>query len=51
MDHTNFDTVKALWMSLGLPQELLQNHLRLTGDPQSALPSSFHLGLAAQVCK
>lgn len=42
------DALKTLWISNGLPEDFL-SHLKLTGNPDTAVPSSFRLGLAAQV--
>ncbi|EJD50911.1 putative l-carnitine-related dehydratase protein [Auricularia subglabra TFB-10046 SS5] len=38
---------RALWTSLGLPEESLE-YLRLEGDAENAVDSSFRLGTAAQ---
>ncbi|KAF8503218.1 CoA-transferase family III [Hysterangium stoloniferum] len=42
------NVVQGLWRSAGLPNDVLHKYLRLTGDPDTALPSSFRLGVAAQ---
>lgn len=42
------EALKTLWISNGLPEDFL-SHLKLTGNPDTAVPSSFRLGLAAQV--
>ncbi|KAJ3492920.1 hypothetical protein NLJ89_g11137 [Agrocybe chaxingu] len=40
--------LRNLWTSNGLPEEFLR-HLKLRGDADSAVNSSFRLGLAAQI--
>ncbi|KAF8904080.1 CoA-transferase family III [Gymnopilus junonius] len=40
--------LRSIWTSNGLPEGFLQ-HLKLTGNPDTAIPSSFKLGLAAQI--
>uniref|UniRef100_A0A8H8CFM0 CoA-transferase family III n=1 Tax=Psilocybe cubensis TaxID=181762 RepID=A0A8H8CFM0_PSICU len=42
------EALKAIWISNGLPEHFL-NHLKLKGDADTAVPSSFRLGLAAQI--
>lgn len=41
--------LKSIWLSNGLPEDFL-SHLKSTGNPDTAIPSSFRVGLAAQVC-
>lgn len=38
----------SLWVSNGLPENFL-SHLKLTGNPDTVVQSSFRVGLAAQV--
>ncbi|KDR82409.1 hypothetical protein GALMADRAFT_237704 [Galerina marginata CBS 339.88] len=40
--------LRSIWTSHGLPEGFLHN-LKLIGDPDNAVPSSFRLGLAAQI--
>ena len=49
MSSRSYNVVKSLWESLGLPPGFPERHLHLTGDPNCTLPSSFNLGLVAQV--
>ncbi|KAF8817175.1 CoA-transferase family III [Phlegmacium glaucopus] len=46
--HAIPDALKILWISNGFPEDFL-SHLKLTGNPDTAVPSSFRLGLAAQI--
>ena len=39
---------EAIWRSAGLPDSLV-SRLSLTGNPDTAINSSFRLGVAAQV--
>ena len=41
--------LRSIWISNGLPESFL-GHLKLSGNPDTAIQSSFRLGLAAQVC-
>ncbi|KAF9483445.1 CoA-transferase family III [Pholiota conissans] len=42
------EQLKTLWLSAGLPEDFLSN-LSLVGNPDTAVPSSFRVGLAAQI--
>ena len=42
--------LKSIWLSNDLPEDFLV-HLNLTGDPDTVVPSSFRVGLAAQVSR
>jgi len=44
-----YPALKSIWLSNGLPENFL-SHLKFTGNPDIAIPSSFRIGLAAQVC-
>ena len=44
-----YPALKSIWLSNSLPEDFL-SHLKLTGNPETAIPSSFRVGLAAQVC-
>ncbi|KAF8158508.1 CoA-transferase family III domain-containing protein [Crassisporium funariophilum] len=41
------EAVRNLWLASGLPENIL-NHLILAGNPDTAVPSSFRIGVAAQ---
>jgi len=43
--------VQTLWRSVGFPVKIVDENLCLIGDAYSTLPSSFNLGVAAQVIK
>ncbi|KAF8955300.1 CoA-transferase family III domain-containing protein [Flammula alnicola] len=42
------DQLKSIWISNGLPERFI-SHLKLTGNQDAVGPSSFRLGLAAQI--
>ena len=42
-----YPALKSIWLSNGLPEDFL-SRLKFTGNPDTAIPSSFRVGLAAQ---
>ncbi|KAF9555320.1 CoA-transferase family III [Agrocybe pediades] len=45
---TDVAAALKIWTSYGLPEKFLR-HLKFTGNPDTVVPSSFRLGLAAQI--
>ncbi|KIM42975.1 hypothetical protein M413DRAFT_443793 [Hebeloma cylindrosporum] len=43
-----YSALKLIWTSNDLPEEFL-SHLKFTGNPDTSIPSSFRVGLAAQI--
>ncbi|TFK69531.1 CoA-transferase family III [Pluteus cervinus] len=44
---TGLESARNLWLNNGLPEDQL-SHLKFTGSPESAVNSTFRLGVAAQ---